>query len=237
MLAIFKRDFKSYFTSPLGYVYIGAYIFVMNLYFFFINILQGYSSLAGDFSFMITIMMFTTPILTMRIFSEDLKQKTDQLLFTSPVKLTGIVVGKFLSAMMVYASVLVLTLSWPLVISLVGTNNVAEVAANYAGIICIGAAYISMGVFISSLTENQLIAAVGSLGLFIALWMLDFIPSIFSTSFPAWIVTVLNFISIFGRYNSITAGVFTISDIVFFLSVTAAFLFVTVRRLDKRRWA
>ncbi|MCL1806370.1 MAG: ABC transporter permease subunit [Oscillospiraceae bacterium] len=239
MLAIFKRDFKAYFTSPIGYIYLGSYILVLNLIFYFFNALGGSSSLSGVFSFMLLVMMFLTPILTMRVFSEEYKQKTDQLLFTSPVKLSGIVMGKYLSSLGVFVCLLVLSLLWPFTISIFGVNNMAEVAGNYIAILALGAAYIAMGVFISSLTENQVIAAVGSLGLFVALYILEQVSTLFyeSGAMPVIVMRFLRFLSIFGRFDGITRGVFAVDDIVYFLSVTAVFLFLTVRGLEKRRWS
>jgi ABC-2 type transport system permease protein len=239
MLAVFKRDFKAYFTSAIGYIYLGGFILVLNLIFYFNNALGANSSLAGVFSFMLMVMMFLTPILTMRVFSEEYKQKTDQLLFTSPVKLTSIVFGKYLSSFMVFFCLLILTLLWPFAISLFGENNMAEVVGNYIGILCIGSAYIAMGIFISSLTENQVVAAVGSLGLFVALYILEYVAFFFyqSGALPMLIMRALRFISIFGRYGDITQGVLALDDVVYFLSITAVFLFLTVRALEKRRWA
>ena len=237
MLAIFKRDFTAYFTSAIGYVYIGAYIFVLNLMFYLNNALGSSSSLSGLFSFMLLIMMFVTPILTMRVFSEDYKQKTDQLLYTVPVKMMSVVLGKFFSSLAVFGCLLVLTLLWPYTIFIYGTNNIAEVVGNYVGMLCIGAAYIAMGVFISSLTENQVIAAVGSLCLFIALYILEVVALMFYTSgvLPVFVMRFFLFISIFGRYSEITNGLLSLDSIVFFLSVCAFFLFLTVRVLEKRR--
>jgi len=237
MLAIFKRDFTAYFTSPIGYVYLGSYILVLNLVFYLTNALGSSSSLSGLFGFMLLVMMFITPILTMRVFSEDFKQKTDQLLFTTPVGLTSIVVGKFLSSLAVFGCLLVLTLLWPYAISIFGENNTAEVIGNYAGMLCIGAAYISMGVFISATTENQVIAAVGSLGLFVALYILEMVAMLFYSSgaLPIFVMRIFMFISIFGRYSEITGGLLSLDSIVFFLSVCAFFLFLTVRALEKRR--
>ena len=239
MLAVFRRDFKAYFTSAIGYIYLGAYIFVLNLVFFMDNALGGSASVAGAFSFMMLVMMFVTPILTMRVFSEDLKQKTDQLLLTAPVKLSRIVLGKYLSSLAVFGCLLGLTLLWPYVISVFGSNNRAEVIGNYLGMFCIGGAYIAMGVFISSLTENQVIAAVGSLGLFVGLYVLEMIAMYFyqSGALPIFIMQALGFISIFGRYSDISRGVLALDNMVFFLSITAIFLFLTVRGLEKRRWA
>ena len=237
MLAIFKRDFNAYFTSAIGYIYLGAYILVLNLMFYLNNALGSTSSLAGIFSFMLLVMMFVTPILTMRVFSEDFKQKTDQLLYTSPVSILSIVIGKFLSSLAVFICLLALTLLWPLTIMIFGSNNLPEVVGNYIGMLCIGAAYIAMGVFISALTENQVIAAVGSLCLFIALYILEVVAMMFYSSgaLPVFVMQIFLFISIFGRYGEITAGLLSLDSIVFFLSVCALFLFLTVRALEKRR--
>ena len=237
MLAIFKRDFNAYFTSAIGYIYLGAYIFVLNLMFYLNNALGSSSSLAGMFDFMLLVMMFITPILTMRVFSEDFKQKTDQLLCTAPIKMSSIVVGKFLSSLAVFVCLLLLTLLWSFVISIFGEVNAAEAIGNYVGILFIGAAYIAMGVFISSLTENQVVAAVGSLCLFIALYLLEMIAMWFYSSgvLPIFVMRFFLFISITGRYNEITRGLLSLDTMVFFISVCAVFLFLTMRALERRR--
>ena len=237
MIAVFKRDFIGYFTSAIGYIYIGSYILLLNLMFYLENMLGSSSSLASLFNFMLLIMMFITPILTMRVFSEEFKLKTDQALYTLPVKLSSVVIGKFLSSIAVFGCLIVLTLLWPLTISALGENNAAEVIGNYVGILCIGAAYISIGIFISSVTENQVIAAVGSLGVFIALFLLDYVALFFfnSGAMPVWVMRSLLFISIYGRYTNITQGLLSLDGIVFFLSVCAIFLFLTTRRLEKRK--
>ena len=237
MYAIFKRDFIAYFTSAIGYIYLGAYILILNLMFYLNNALGSSASLSALFNFMLTVMMFITPILTMRVFSEEFKQKTDQLLCTSPVSTTAIVMGKFFSSLCVFGCLLGLTLAWPFVISLFGENISDEVIGNYIGIICIGAAYISMGIFISSLTENQVIAAVGSLCLFFALFILEFVAIMFYSSgvLPVFIMRFFLFISIYGRYTDITNGLLSLDALVFFISVCAIFLFLTMRTLERRR--
>jgi len=237
MNAIFKRDFKAYFTSPIGYIYIGAYILVLNFIFYLFNVLGQTSSVAGIFSWVLNIMMFTTPILTMRVFSEDYKQKTDQLLCTAPVSAGSIVLGKFYASVSVFACLLALTLLWAVVIAIFGQVNLDEIVGNYIGIFFIGTAYISMGILISALTENQVIAAVGSLGLFIALMFIDWFAMLFFATgvLPMFVMRALSFISIFGRYTEITRGLLSLDNIVFFASVTAFFLFLTMRALEKRR--
>jgi len=237
MAAIFKRDFTAYFTSAIGYIYIGAYILILNLMFYLNNALGSSASVASLFSFMLMVMMFITPILTMRVFSEDFKQKTDQLLCTTPVRMSAIVLGKFFSSLAVFVCLLLLTLLWPLVISLFGENNMAELLGNYIGIFCLGSAYIAMGVYISSLTENQVIAAVGSLCLFIALYLLEIVAMFFYSSgvLPMFVMRIFIFISIYGRYGEITGGLLSLDTIVFFISVCAFFLFLTMRALERRR--
>ncbi|MCL2248139.1 MAG: ABC transporter permease subunit [Oscillospiraceae bacterium] len=237
MQAIFKRDFSAYFTSPIGYVYIASYIFALNLYFFLANILSASTSVSGIFSFMLLIMMFVTPILTMRVFSEDFKQKTDQLLLTAPVTSTSIVLGKFFSSLAVFGCLLAITVLWPIVLNIFGGFHLDEVVGNYIGIIGIGAAYISIGVFVSALTENQVIAAVGSLAIFVALFILEQVAMFFFASgvLPQAVMQIFLFISIFGRYGEITRGLLALDTMVFFISVCAFFLFLTTRVIEKRR--
>ena len=237
MQAIFKRDFGAYFTSAIGYVYISSYILVLNLYFYLVNILGASTSLSGIFGFMLLVMMFVTPILTMRVFSEDFKQKTDQLLLTAPVTSSAIVLGKFFSSLAVFGCLLALTVLWPVVLSIFGGFNLDELVGNYIGIIGIGAAYISIGVFVSAMTENQVIAAIGSLAIFIALYILEIVAMFFYASgvLPVFVMRIFLFTSIFGRYSDITRGLLALDTIVFFVSVCAFFLFLTTRVIEKRR--
>ena len=237
MNAIFKRDFKAYFTSPIGYIYLGAYILVLNLFFYLTNALGSSSSLAGIFNFMLLIMMFVIPILTMRVFSEDYKQKTDQLLCTAPVSTGAIVMGKFYASISVFGCLLALTLLWSIIISIFGQVNLDEVVGNYIAILCVGAAYIAMGIFVSALTENQVIAAIGSLILFVVLYLLEIVAMMFFAAgvLPMFLMRAFLFVSIIGRYNEITRGLLSLDVIVFFVSVTAVFLFLTMRALEKRR--
>ncbi len=237
MVAIFKRDFRSFFNSLLGYVYVGAFIFVMNLMFVMQSVLSGISSLAGVFSFMLVVLMFTTPILTMRSFSEEFKLKTDQLLLTSPVKLFDIVIGKFLAAISVFGFVMVLTLLWVLTINIYGTPNSAEILGNYFSMFCVAGFYIAVGIFISSLTENQLIAALGTLGTFVAMFLLDMATTSLAGALPSFMLRALQFISIFNRYGKITSGLLDIADIMFFVTGAFLFLFLSLRVLEKKRWS
>ncbi len=234
MLAIFKRDLKSYFTSPLGYVFIAAFLAVMNVFFYLYNVYPAQSSLATVFNFMVYILIFVTPLLTMRLFSEEFKQKTDQLLLTSPVKISGIVIGKFLAALAIFAIALAVTLVYVVIIAAHGQPNVRELLANYLAIFCVASAFISIGVFISSLTENQLVSAVLTLAVFLVLYLVD--TSGFGAE-NAILNNILYSISLFVRYTTISNGVLTLSDIVFYITVAAVFLFATTRVIEKKRWS
>jgi ABC-2 type transport system permease protein len=232
--AILKRDLKGYFTSPLGFVFVAAYIIVMNATFYITSIMNASNGLTTVFNVMLYSLAIIVPILTMRTFSEDYKQKTDQLLLTSPVSPTGIVLGKFFAAFLVFVFGLILTIIYVIICQAFGKVNMASVIGNYIAILGVAAVYISIGVFISSLTENQLISAIATLAVFALLLILDLCYNLVNTT---WIKSVLYWLSIYRRYNTFIMGVFSLADFVYYISVTAVFLFLTVRMLEKKRWS
>lgn len=234
MTAILKRDLKGYFTSPLGFVFVAAYIIVMNATFYITSIMNASNGLTTVFNVMLYSLAIIVPILTMRTFSEDYKQKTDQLLLTSPVSPTGIVLGKFFAAFLVFVFGLILTIIYVIICQAFGKVNMASVIGNYIAILGVAAVYISIGVFISSLTENQLISAIATLAVFALLLILDLCYNLVNTT---WIKSVLYWLSIYRRYNTFIMGVFSLADFVYYISVTAVFLFLTVRMLEKKRWS
>ncbi len=234
MFAVYKRDLRAYFTSPLGYVFIAAFLIITNLIFFVTNLLTGANQLVNVYSIILYILIVVVPVLTMRTFSEDYKQKTDQLLLTAPVKASGIVIGKFLAAYTVYFIALVITILYVIIVAAVGDVNMAAVVGNYIALLAVAAVYIAIGCFISSLTENQLVAAIATLGVFIALFLMDYAYSLVNVD---WIKGVLYWLSIFRRFNTFRLGVFSVADFFFYVSVAAAFLFLTVRVLEKKRWS
>ena len=234
MSAIYKRDLRAYFTSPVGYVFIAAFVFVMNLVFFILNMLTARNQLTTCYSIMLYALMVLVPILTMRTFSEDYKQKTDQLLLTAPVKPVGIVMGKFLAAYTVFVISLLLMLVQVIIISAVSSPNVAIILGNYIALLSVGAVYVAIGCFISSLTENQLVANIATLAINVALFLLDFAYDFINLN---WIKHILYWISIYRRYNTFYLGVFSVADFFFYVCAAAVFLFLTVRVLEKKRWS
>ena len=161
MGAIYKRELKSYFTSPIGYVVL-AIFFVFAGLFFTIIFQQGSPDLSPLFSSMFMIVLFIIPILPMRIFSDEKRQKTDQLLYTSPVKLSGIVMGKYLAALTVFGIGVGITILYQVIIAFFITPDWMVYLGNLLGMLLLAASLIAVGMFISALTESQLVAAVGS---------------------------------------------------------------------------
>ena len=160
MSAVMKRELNSYFSSAIGYIFIAVFYVFAGFYFFATCLLSGYSTLSYVFSNMFAIAVFLVPVLTMRLWSEEKKQKTDQALFTAPVKLLPIVLGKYFAALIIYAISLAIFLVFGLVISCFVTPEWSVIIGNLIGLFLLGAALIAIGMFLSSLTENQVIAAV-----------------------------------------------------------------------------
>lgn len=234
MIAILRRELKAYFSSPIGYIFLAVFAAFAGLFFFATCLSTQTSNIGAVFSSMFTIVLFLIPILTMRLLSEDRKQKTDQALLTAPVSLFGLVMGKFLAALLLFAIALSVTFLMMLVLAALGTVEWAVFIANFIGMLLMGAAMISIGLFISSMTENQVIAAVGGFAAMLGLWLLDGVGSMIGSGI---VQTVLTSLSISRRYGDFTMGLFDVSNVLFFLSIIAVFVFFTIRVFEKRRWS
>ena len=203
-------------------------------YWYYIVMLSGSSAnITYVYSYMFSYCMMVIPILTMRTISDDQKNKTDQALLTAPVSVMGIVIGKFLAAFFVYFIALTGTLIPCVVISFFGAPNWSEILGNYVGSLLYGGAMISIGVFISSLTVSQIIAAIGTFAVSILLVIIGQISSSFSGT---WIADVVKWISFESRYSPFTQGQFNLSSVVYFISVMAIFVFFTTRKIESRRY-
>lgn len=233
MNAIRKRDLQGFFRSPLGYVYAGAFLAIMNLYFFASCILSSSSDVGSVFSNMLIVFLFLMPILTMRLFSEEYKQGTDKLLLTAPVSVWDIVGGKFLAVLGVLLCALLCTVPWLIIIIIFGTPAWGTIIGCYIAVICASAVFASMGMFLSSLTESQLIAAVLSFALFLGLYIVDMLS--YSLGTDSLLGTLLSWLSIFTRYDTFMSGQFSLGNLIYFLSLTGLFLYLTARVIERRR--
>ncbi len=241
MKAIFKREFRSYFTGGIGLAYCALFIFLTNLSYQKSFVEQFSSNFVGIFAGILSNMSFLIPILTMRIWSEEKKQKTDQLLLTAPVTPMQLVMGKFMAAMALFLVSLALTLSYPLItIIFEGTVEWKLIIGNYIAITCVAAVYVAICQFMSCLTESQIISAILSFATIMCFSLIgELLPveimelEVLGISF----YEVASFISIELRYINFIKGIFALSDIVYFISLAAFFMFITSRVIDKRRWS
>lgn len=234
MNAVLKRELKSYFSSPIGYVCIAILLAIYGFNFYMVMMYRMSSAITSVYSTMFMWNMIIIPILTMKSISDEKRNKTDQALLTAPVGVTSIVLGKFLAALCIFAIALAGSLIPVVIISFYAKLGWALIFGDILGSLFYGAAMISIGVFISSLTESQIIAAILTFAASIFLVMMDMLTSI---SNNAVVTAVINWISFNTRYQTFTKGMFDLSSVVFFLSVAAVFVFLTARRLESRRWS
>ena len=286
MLAILKRETKSYFTGMIGYVVVAVFLAVLGLYFTNQNRMFASPDFGGVLYTCTILLLFLLPALSMRSFAEERRAKTDQLLLTSPVSIPGIVLGKFLAQMAVFCVPLLAAAVMPLILTAFGRVNLIGAYASLLGFVLLGAACISIGTFLSSLTENQIIAYLSTFGVLLVGYLMNGIRSMFTsgnllaflvftvvlliaailvgvtckslvagagtffagvaalfvlfTVRPAWLLSafnaVLSALALFDPFTNIVSGMFSLTAMLYYLSVTALFLFLTGQTLERRRW-
>ena len=234
MKAIFNREWQSYFLSPLGYIFTGVFIALCS--FFFVNGALMYQSadLNVVFSNINIVYLFLVSMLTMGLFSGERSRKTDQLLLTSPVEISHIVLGKYLSAMAVFGTTLILTLIYPIVLNLYGSPSQSEMIGIYIGFILLWGTFIALGTFISSLMENQIIAGVTTFGVLLLIYCL---PSLVANVSNSFVAGILEWFSVTNRYSKFQSGVLDIEHIIYYLSFIYVFLFLTAQVIKRRQYS
>ena len=234
MKAIFKKEFRSYFCSPIGYVFVGIFFFVASLFFALYNLFMGYGDINMVFSNMTMIFLFLTPVITMRSFAEEKNAKTDQLLLTSPINVSSIVFGKLFAAVSIFGISMLLTVIYPLILIGFTTPAWGKIIGNYIGFFLMGSAFVSIGIYISSLTENQIIAAVATFGVLFLLYLAEWFGTITANTVLG---SVISWISITSKFNDFSMGIINLQSVVYYLSIVAIFVFLTVNHIEKRRWS
>ena len=255
LCAIYKRELKSYFSSPIAYVLIAAFLAVAG--YFFYNILSYFAMMSfrslqyaqmyrGNippmnvnnwvirpfFQNLAVVTLFLIPLLTMRSFAEERKSGTLELLITSPITNTQLLLGKFLAAYTLFLVMLLLTLVYQGILFLLGTPDFLPIVSGYIGFMLLGAAFVSLGVFISSLTNNQIVAALVSFALFLLFWVIDW-ASLFSGKF---ISSILKYLSVTSHFYQFARGSIETSAIVYLLSLTLLGLFLTGQSIESWKW-
>jgi ABC-2 type transport system permease protein len=234
MTAVLKREFRAYFYTPLGYVFIGAYWLFTGFFFFNYNLYGNSSDLRLLFSALFTVTLFLIPILTMRLLSEDRKMKTEFIFLMSPLRGVEVIAGKYLAALCVYLLAMGGVLAVALVVEIAGEAEWPVIVGHFVGLFLLGGALIAIGLFISALTENQIIAAIGGYCAGFLLMLLDGVAVILPENPLARALQALSFSA---RYEYFTLGILGIDHIVYFVSVAAFFVFLAVTRFEKRRRA
>ena len=234
MTAIFKKEFKGYFSSPLGFVFLAAFAFVSALFFALYNLLKGIGDPTYVFSNISLLLVLMIPVLTMRSFAEEKSKKTDRLLLTAPISVWEIVLGKFLAACAVFAMALVIMLIYPLILSFYTEIKIGEVFGTYLGFFLMGASFIAIGIFVSNMTENLLISAIASFVVLFVFYLMDWIA--YATSNSPIISTVARFLSLTARYTDLSMGIINIVSILYYLSAIAVFIILTVYHTEKRKF-
>ena len=286
MTAIYKRELRSYLTSMIGYIFIFFILLLTGIYFSAYQLSAAYPKFEYTLSALTFVFLISVPILTMRILAEERKQKTDQLLLTSPVSVEKIVMGKYLALVTVFAIPMAIICFYPLLMTKFGMVSLGTAYTAILGFFLLGCANLAVGVFISSLTESQVIAAVLTFILLFAFYMMNGISSFFSEGalstcitfgllilaaaiiiytmiknllisavvcvageavlavlyvvnsefFAGGIQKVLQVFNISGHFDNFANGIFDIKGVVYFLSVVAVCVFLTIQSIVKRRW-
>ena len=235
MGAIYRREMGAFFTSSIGYVFLAVFYLASGYFFYAGSLANATTDMSSLFSSLFLIVVILIPILTMKLLSEEKKQKTEQGLLTAPVSLGGIILGKYFAALTMYAIGIGVIFLYALILSFFGAVTWSIVLANFLALFLLGAAFIAVCIFISSLTENQVVAAVGGIITLMVLYLLDFIAQ-YVESVPV-LPTVLRALSFYNKYQDFTYGLFNGSSVLFYISTAVLFNFFTVRVFEKRRWS
>ena len=242
MFAVYKKEMMNYFITPAGYVF-AAIFFAISGAVFALNMFMSQSTATGEY-FIIMLFCFIVliPLLTMKLFSEERRSKTEQILLTSPVSLVGMITAKFLAAYTLFAATLIASTALNLATlsrlakateDVITKLHMPTVIGSVVGILLVGGVFIAIGCFLSSLTESQSVAAVSSIGAFVLLFLFSLLPGVIGSGV---VRTVIKWFSVFDRFYSFPSGVFDLTAVVYYISLMIVFLFLTVRVYEKRRW-
>ena len=234
MQAIYKREMRSYFTTPTGYIFAAIFLCASGFLFALCTLQMQTSDVSAYFQFLMYAYIVVIPLLTMKSFAEEKKNGTEQLLLTAPVSLTSMVLAKFLAAFTMFAGTLLVSSVAMAVLGLYSEPNWARVIGCTVGILLVGICFIAIGLFVSSLTDNQFVAAIGTIALLAGLVVVAIINGLIDNYY---LRLVLDWISIYSRYMNFTYGIFDVASAVYYLSICVVFLFLTVRVYEKRRLA
>jgi ABC-2 type transport system permease protein len=232
-LTICRREFKSYFNSPVAYFVISIFLVMVGVLFFIPFFAQDRVSMRDFFSLVPFLFIFFGPAITMRLIAEERRSGTIEMLITMPVRDKDVIVGKFLAALGLLVVALLMTLPYAITISQFGNLDWGPVIGGYVGLVLMGSAYLSIGLLASSYSENQIVAFVIALFLSMFFLMVDR----FIVFVPSALAPVVEYLSFGAHFRNAARGVVDSRDVVFFASFTVLSLFIAFRSLESRRWS
>lgn len=234
MKAVYKREMFAYFTSPVGYLVLAFSLLVSGYLFVTANLQMGTTSLYKFFSMLSLILMLFVPLMTMHLWSEERKNKTDQLLLTSNVSVSSIIFGKYFACLSLFAINVAIMLVYPMVMSLYGTVIWSNVFMLYLGYFLMGAALLAVGLFVSTLTESQIVSALVTF----VIVLFFVLANMLSTRINISVVSnVINWFSLFTRFDNFIDGIVDVSTLIYYLSFAGLFLFLSIMSIQKKRWS
>ena len=234
MLAIYKKEMRTYFTTPLGYAFFAVFLAVSGFVFAFSTFQSKTSDVSGYFQMMIFGYIVIVPLLTMRSFAEERRTRTEQLLMTSPVSIPAMIFAKFLAALTMFAGTVLVSCVYYLPLFGYGEPNVGRAVGCLIAMLLLGMCFIAVGIFVSTLTESTVNASIGTM----AILLVFVVAAIFNNLIDSYLIrSVLSWISVYSRYVNFTYGIFDIAAVVYYLSITGIFLFLAVRVYERRRYA
>ena len=234
MLAIYKRELRSYFVGVIGYAFLVIYLAIAGILFSYTTMFSMSSDVTAYFTLMLIFSAIVLPLLTMKSFSEERKTKTEQLILTAPISLPSMVFGKFLASYTVFGAATLLTSLYFLFLIPYTQLQFAILYGNLVALLLVGMVFISIGLFVSALTENQLSAAIGTIAIILGFLGIGLINSLIPTNYG--IRFIFNALSIFTRFQSYVNGYFDFATVIYYLSVSGIFLWLTIRVYDRRRF-
>lgn len=227
---VYLKELRSYFSSPIAYIAVAMFTFLSGFFFFVGSIDQRSPSLEGPFYNVTIILIFLMPLISMKLISEEKKSGTLELLLTRPIKELDIVLGKYLAAATLYLVMLLPTISYSVILFLLSKPDLYPLLSQYGAIYLVGLAFIALGLFASSLTENQVVAAVFAFTFILVLWLLNWLTSSLGPDNP------IGYFAVSNHFSDLVKGVIDLRDVVFYLSFIVFWIYLTTRVLDAKRW-
>lgn len=231
--AISLKELKTYFVSPIAYVVTAMFLLVAGYFFYLILFMTKDANMMRYlFGNMSVVLLLISPLISMRLFSEEQRMHTLELLMTSPITDAGLVVGKFIASAGLLLAMLTITLYFPAILLYIGKPDILPMVTGYVGLFLMGCTFLAIGMLTSSWTENQIVSAVSAFAVSLILWFLGASNTAVSPTLGA----VLNYLSLNSHFESFSKGLLTTSDVIYYLSIITVLLFITIRSLETRRW-